>query len=85
MLSSVDQAGQVLRPVPDVRPWIRVILLLRQPWSFAGKASLVGGTANGLFAELAFHWPELDGFDQHFQATGCFPLTSAVDKPQQHQ
>ena len=31
------------------------------------------------FVELACHWPELDGFDQHFQATVNFSLASAVD------
>ena len=31
------------------------------------------------FAVLACHKPELDGFDQHFQATVHFPLTGAVD------
>ena len=30
-------------------------------------------------------YPELDGFDQHFQATVHFPLSSPIDNPQQHQ
>ena len=36
------------------------------------------------FVELACHLPELNGFDQHFQATVLFPTTRAVDYPQQH-
>ena len=31
------------------------------------------------FGVLVCHWPVLDGFDQHFQATVRSPLTSAVD------
>ena len=31
------------------------------------------------FVVLPCHSPELDGFDQHFQATVHFPLTSPVD------
>ena len=34
---------------------------------------------------LASHKLVLDGFDQHFQATVHFLLSSAIDKPWQHQ
>ena len=37
------------------------------------------------FEVLASHMPELDGLDQHFQATVHFPLTRAANQPQQHQ
>ena len=37
-----------------------------------------------IFLVLACHYPLLDGFDQHFQASVHFPLTSAVNKSQQH-
>ena len=29
--------------------------------------------------------PVKDGFEQHFQATVHFPLSSAIDEPQQHR
>ena len=32
-----------------------------------------------IFVTLDCHWPDLDGFDQHFQATVHFPLTSTVN------
>ena len=38
-----------------------------------------------LFVVLACHWPVLDGFDQRNEATVHFPLSSAVDEPQQHR
>ena len=38
-----------------------------------------------MFLVLARHLPVLDGFDQHFQASVYFPLTSPFDKSQQHQ
>ena len=41
--------------------------------------------ANIFFVELACHYPALDGFNQHFPASVHFPLTSTVDKSQQHQ
>ena len=34
---------------------------------------------------LACHYPVTYGFDQHFQVTVHFPLSCAVDSPQQHQ
>ena len=34
---------------------------------------------------LDCHQPVLDGFDQHFQALVCFPLTSSVGKSHQHR
>ena len=37
------------------------------------------------FVVLTCPLTELDGFDQHFQATVHFLLTSAIDKHQQHQ
>ena len=37
------------------------------------------------FCRTGLPQPELDGFDQHFQATVHIPLTSAVDSPQQHR
>ena len=33
-----------------------------------------------LFAVLAYHYPVLDGFDQHFQATVDFPLRRTFDE-----
>ena len=44
-----------------------------------GKGENVAQHKSSFFEELAGHWPELDGFDQHFQATIHFPLTSAAD------
>ena len=38
---------------------------------------------NDFFVVLALQ--VLDGFDQHYQASVRFPLTSPVNKPQQHQ
>ena len=35
------------------------------------------------FVVMACHQAVLDGFNQHFQASGHFPLTSAFDKSQQ--
>ena len=37
------------------------------------------------FVEIACHWRVLDGFDQHFQATVHFPISSAIDEPQQQR
>ena len=37
------------------------------------------------FVELVCHQPVLDGFNQHFQTSVHFPLTSTADKSQQRQ
>ena len=34
---------------------------------------------------LTCHYPVLDGFNEHFQATVHFSQSRAIDKPQQHQ
>ena len=39
--------------------------------------------AGTVFVVLPCHLPVLDGLDQHFQGTVHFPLSSAIDKPQQ--
>ena len=36
------------------------------------------------FCSTLCRYPDLDGFDQHFQATVHFPLTSTADKPKQN-
>ena len=37
------------------------------------------------FVVIAWHYQVPDGFDQHFQPSVKFPLTSSVNKSQQHQ
>ena len=62
-------------------------------WSRCGLEPTSGSDCSGcwtfsldlFFVALACHSPELDGFEQHFQATVHFSLTCAVDEPQQHR
>ena len=42
-------------------------------WFVPAEGTMING-----FLVLACHLPELDGFDQHFQATVLFPLTPDV-------
>ena len=52
---------------------------------FCKQKKLLTGFFFNIFVELAWHYPVPDWFDQHFQPSVQFPLTSSVNKSQQHQ